>query len=163
MATQFSIPHVQGTSRTTTRKLPYSLIALVTIYCHGFILTNDGLIWDDWYWFDWLRNHNWAPMLEYTRAQGLPFTLWAFAPLAFFPDIVAAGMWASFLCLLLEGILLHELAVRLALLPRGEALCLTLIAQALPLFSAAQDFPVVGLIFFRMLFFVASLAGDCIN
>jgi hypothetical protein len=145
--------------------LPYSLIVLVTIYCHGFILTNDGLIWDGWYWFDWLENHNWPPMLEYTRAQGLPFTLWVFAPLAFFPDIVAAGMWASFLCLLLEGILLYELAVRLALLPRGEALCLTSVAQAMPLFSAAQDFPVFGLIFFRMLFYVAALLAtvstDC--
>ena len=66
-------------------------------------------------------------------------------------------------CLLLEGILLYELAVRLVLLPQGEALCLTLIAQALPRFSAAQNFPVIGLIFFRMRFFCRRLAGDCIN
>jgi hypothetical protein len=165
MTTEVLEPHGDGILRPTARMLPYSLIALVTIYCLGFILTNDGLIWDGWYWFDWLKNHNWPPMPECTHAQGLPFTLWVFAPLAFFPDVVAAGMWASFLCLLLEGILLYELAVRLALFPRGEALCLTLIAQAMPLFSAAQDFPVVGLIFFRMLFYVAALLAtvstDC--
>ena len=139
------------------RALAYSLIALVCVYCHGFILTNDGLIWDGWYWFHWLTHRNWAPMMEYTSAQGLPFTLWAFAPFAYVPDIVATGMWASFLCLLVEGILLYELATQLALLPRGEALALTLLAQAIPLFSAAQDFPVFGLIVFRMLFLIGAL------
>jgi hypothetical protein len=145
---EVSKPNSSSVLRPMSRTLPYSIITLVTIYCHGFILTNDGLIWDGWYWFDWLKNHNWPPMQEYTQAQGLPFTLWVFAPLA-----------------LIEGLLLYELAVRLVLLPRGEALCLTSIAQVMPLFSAAQDFPVFGLIFFRMLFYLSALLAtastDC--
>lgn len=147
-----------------SRALPYALIALVTFYCHGFILTNDGPIWDGWYWVDWLRNRNWAAMREYTSAQALPYTLWAFAPFAFVSEIIPVGMCASFLCLLADGILFYELARRLAGLPRHEALAVALLAQALPLFSAAQDMPVFGLIVFRTLFYggvlLATLAMD---
>jgi len=139
------------------RSMPYLLIALVCTFCHGFILTNDGPIWDGWYWANWLTNRNWPAMVEYTSAQGLPYTLWAFAPFAYVPNMIPAGMWASFLCLIIEGILVFELALRLAPLTRAEALSLSLLALALPLFSAAQDFPVFGLIVFRMLFLVAAL------
>jgi hypothetical protein len=139
------------------RALPWTLITLVTVYCHGFILTNDGVIWDGWYYREWLGHRNWAPMVEYTSAQGLPFSLWLFVPYAYLPSIVPLGMGFTFLCLLAEGFLVYELAVRLARLSRGEALCVTLLAQAMPLFSAAQDFPVIGLIFFRLLFYLGAL------
>jgi len=138
---------------------PYALIALVTLYCHWFILTNDGPIWDGWYWQYWLEFKRWEPMLEYTRAQGLPYTLWAFAPFAFVPHMIPAFMCASFLCLVAEGFLIFVLARKLAGLPLGEALSVTLLAQAIPMFSAAQDFPVFGLIVFRTLFFASVFAA----
>ena len=140
-----------------SRVLPYAAIAVVTLYCHWFILTNNEPIWDGWYWQYWLSHRRWEPMIEYTRAQGLPFTLWAFAPFAYVPHMIPVCLGASLLCLLADGILCYELARRLAGLPSGEALAISVLAQAMPLFSAAQDFPVFGLIVFRTLFLVAIL------
>jgi hypothetical protein len=137
--------------------LPYLLLFIVCIYCHGFVLTNDGPIWDGWYWNHWLKTRDWAPMLEYTGAQGLPTTLWLFGLFAFTPDVVVSGMIATFLCLFFESVLTYKLALKLTSLTRIEALSIAALAQALPLFNAAQDFPVIGLIFFRTLFLFATL------
>ena len=146
-----------GTRSRWNHAMPYLLIALVCAFCHGFILTNDGPIWDGWYWLSWLKTRNWVPMKEYTDAQGLPFTLWIFGPFAYAANIVGTGMWANFLCLLGENIVVYRLALKLAPVTRGEALAIALLAQAVPLFNASQDFPVLALTFYRMLFLLAAL------
>ncbi len=138
---------------------PVLVLALVAILCHGFILTNDGPIWDGWYWVHWLKTRDWAPMIEYTDAQGLPTTLWLFGLFAFTPDPVAAGMIANFLCLFAESLLVCKITLVFSKLTRWEAVGIGALSLAIPLFNAAQDFPVVGLVFFRLLFLVAALLG----
>ncbi len=141
------------------RLAPLAVLALVTLYCHWFILTNDSPIWDGWYWLEWLKTKNWAPMREYTSAQGLPFHYWLFAAYAYFPNIVVTGMWVNILCLFFESVVIYWLALRLAALPAGEALSVAILAQAIPVFSGAQDFPLIALIAFRLLFFLSMIAA----
>jgi formylglycine-generating enzyme required for sulfatase activity len=96
-------------------------------------------------------------MKEYTGAQGLPFHFWLFSAFAFTPNIVTTGMWANFLCLLFESFVIYRLALKLTPLTSTEALSIAALTQAIPLFNAAQDFPVIALLAFRLLFFVATL------
>ena len=96
-------------------------------------------------------------MLEYTSAQGLPTTLWLFGLFAFTPDVMHFGMAATFLCLFVESVVTYKLALKFSALTQTEALSIAALSLALPLFNAAQDFPVIGLIFFRMLFLIAAL------
>lgn len=145
--------------------VPYLVLAVVCLYCHGFILTNDGPVWDGWYWVNWLQNRNWAPMVEYTGAQGLKTTLWLFGLFAYLPDVIGCGMVASFLCLFVESVWVFRFACAATRLGWVESLCIAALSLAVPFFNAAQDFPVIGLLFFRMLFVGAALAAvrsvDC--
>jgi formylglycine-generating enzyme required for sulfatase activity len=148
---------VQGT--VFSDRLAYAVLALVCVYCHGFILTNDGPVWDGWYWVNWLQNRNWAPMVEYTRAQGLQTTLWLFGLFAYFPDVIGCGMFASVLCFFVESVLVYRFALAATRLNKVESLAISSLSLAVPFFNAAQDFPVIGLLFFRMLFVGAALCA----
>lgn len=135
----------------------YLVLAVVCLLCHGFILTNNGTIWDGWYWLEWLKHKNWAPIIEYTASQGLPFHRWMFGAFAFLPDIVGCGMFLNVLCLYLESVLTYRITLKISRFNPAEALAIAALSQALPFFNASQDFPVFGLIFFRLLFLFASL------
>jgi Sulfatase-modifying factor enzyme 1 len=141
------------------RVLPYVVLGLVCLAIHGFLLTNDGVMWDGWYFRSWLTHRNWGAFSEYALAQGMPFSLLALAPLALFPDVVVAGMVAIVLCLWLQGVVVYRLALKLAPLTRGEALALAVLFQACPVVSAAQDFPILTLLFYHTLFFAGGLAA----
>lgn len=132
------------------------LLAVVCLFSHGFLLTNNGPIWDGWYWLEWLKHKNWAPVLEYTGAQGLPIHRVVFGMFAFFPDIIVSGMFLNVLCLYLESLLAYFITLKISRLRKGEAFAIAALSLSLPFFNAAQDFPVFGLILFRLLFLLAS-------
>ena len=137
--------------------MPYSLIVAVAVLCHGFLLTNDGTIWDSWFVLSWLKERNWAAMSEFFGSVGVPLYAWLFWPFSAAPDIVAAFMWATFLCLILGSVLTYHLAIALGFLSRGEALAVVLLAEAMPLFLAAQDFIMFFFIFTHVLFLGGAL------
>jgi hypothetical protein len=137
--------------------IPYALISLATIFIQGFILTNDGTLTDSWWLFNFLKTRNWASLHDTFNAVGMPLAAWFFRPFAFSPDIVLGLMWAEFFCLVANGLLTYHLALRLGRLTQGESLCLALLAQAMPLYSAAQEFILAQFVFELMLFMTASL------
>lgn len=140
------------------RSAPYLALLAVAIFCHGFLLTNDGLIWDSWFVRLWLKEKNWAAMAEFFGSVGIPLYAALYWPFAFVPDIVSAFMWATFLCLLASGILTYRIALALNLLGPGEALAVAALSVAMPLFLAAQDFIMFFFIFTHTLFLGAALS-----
>jgi formylglycine-generating enzyme required for sulfatase activity len=139
------------------RLVPYALIGAVTLFCHGLILTNDGTIWDSWYVLNFLQTRNWFTMHDFFSSVGMPLYDWLYRPFALAPDIVAAFMLATFLCLLANGVLIYRIALEAGRLTRDEALALALLAQAMPLFSAAQDFIMFFFVLTHTLFLAAAL------
>lgn len=148
---------LEQTTRDRGRHLPYFLIAVLALFCHGFILTNDGTIWDSWYVLNFLETRNWTTMNEFFNSVGMPLYAWLYRQFAFLPNIVSGFMVATFLCLLGCGILIYHLSLNLGRLTRSESLALALLAQAMPLFSAAQDFIMFFFIFTYTLFLASAL------
>ena len=35
--------------------MPYMVMALVCLGVHGILVTNDGVVWDGWYFYTWLK------------------------------------------------------------------------------------------------------------
>ena len=68
---------------------------LVGLYCHGFLLTNDGVHWDGWYLRVWLRTGNWGVNHEFFSAVGMPLFAYVNWSFAWLPDPVAGMMLAT--------------------------------------------------------------------
>lgn len=120
--------------------LPYALLGLVCLLCHGVLLLNDGPIWDGWYVVEWLTSARWRVLLDFFDSVGMPLFGSAYRLYPTNPGVISHVMLATFLCLLANSILVYHLAIRLTLLPRGESLCLAALSQAIPVFNAAQEF-----------------------
>jgi hypothetical protein len=147
-------PH--GRPRRLDRLFPCLAIGLACLYCHGFLLTNDGLYWDGWYVFDWVKTRNWTMLHHFYDSLGLPFFELIYRIFAFAPALIATFMWATVLCFFASGMLTFHLALKLVHLTRGEALALALLTVVLPYFTAAQDFIMFPFIFTHTLFLFAA-------
>lgn len=133
------------------------LLVLAGLLWHGLLLTNDGTIWDSWYVQNWLVEKNWRALNDFFGSVGMPIYGWLYAPFAFSPDIVTAFMIATVACLLAQAVMTYFLAINLGGLNSREAFCLALIAQAMPIFTAAQDYIMFFFVFMHALFLLASL------
>jgi len=133
------------------------ILILSGIIWHGYLLTNDGTIWDSWFVQSWLVNKNWPALNEFFGSVGMPVYAWLYAPFAFAPDIVFAFMVATVGCLLAQTILIYFLAIRLGGLNSQESFCIALLAQATPVFTAGQDFIMFFFVFMNTLFLLAAL------
>ena len=140
--------------------LSYIVLFITTLLWHGVLLTNDGTIWDSWYVLNWLQNKNWAALHEFFDSVGMPIYGWLYRPFAFAPEIVFAFMVATFLCLFAQSVLTYVLGKNLAGMNSKEALCLALIAQAMPVFTAGQDFIMFFFVFMHAVFLLASLLAS---
>ena len=140
--------------------IPYTILFITTFLWHGLLLTNDGTIWDSWYVLHWLQNKNWPVLHEFFGSVGMPIYGWLYRPFAYAPDIVAAFMVATFLCLFAQSALTYSLGKNLAGMNSKEALCLALLAQAMPVFTAGQDFIMFFFVFMHTLFLIAALLAS---
>lgn len=132
------------------------LLLLTCLAWHGFILTNDGTIWDSWYVKNWLQNKNWLALNEFFGSVGMPIYGWLYSLFAYAPHIVEAFMFATVASMAVTGILTYLLARKIADLNASEAFCLTLLAQAIPVFTAGQDFIMFFFVFMHALFLGAA-------
>lgn len=140
--------------------IPFVVLTVLCFCWHGLLLTNDGTLWDSWYVNYWLRDRNWRAVTEFFGSVGMPVYGWLYIPFAWAPDIVGAFMVATFACLLAQAFLTYRLAVELGGLNEWEALCVAVLAEALPFFSAAQDFIMFFFIFMHTLFLCAACLGS---
>jgi len=129
----------------------------VAAFCHAFMLTNDGRIWDSWFVVAWLKAKEWPAINEFFSSVGLPLYAVIYWPFAYVGNIVGAFMWATFLCLLASGILTYRLGIGLGFLGNGEALAVAAFSVAMPLFLAAQDCIMFFFIFTHTVFLAAAL------
>lgn len=120
--------------------LPIATILAVSLFSHGFLLTNDGRIWDSWFVFRWLKAGSWPAISEFFGSVGIPLYALLYWPFRYMGDIVGAFMWATFLCFVVASLLIYRLARLLAGLTTGEAIAIGALTVAMPLFLAAQDF-----------------------
>lgn len=135
---------------------PYLAIGLLCLLCHGLLLTNDGLYWDGWYVFDWVKSRNWTMLHQFYDSIGLQFFGWIYRVFAFAPHLLGTFMWATIFCFFVGGVLTYHLALILARLTRGEALAIALFTVAIPFFTAAQDFIMFCFIFTHALFLLSA-------
>jgi hypothetical protein len=142
--------------RRLERLFPFAALGLLCLYCHGLLLTNDGLYWDGWYVFDWVKNRNWPVLHLFYDSLGLPFFELIYRVFACAPTLIAAFMWATVLSFFASGVLTYRLGIELASLTRAEALAVALLSVGIPLFTAAQDFIMFPFIFTHSLFLFAA-------
>lgn len=156
---------VGGAPSEPVKHLPAVLMLVFAgLMWHGFLLTNDGLIWDSWYVYSWLANKNWGTLSEFFGSVGMPIYGWIYAPFAFAPDIVFAFMFATVFCLILQSLLIYRLGIRLGCLDPKEAFSLAILAQAMPVFTAGQDFIMFFFVLMLTLFLAAAwLAARCLE
>lgn len=150
----------RGISVNLKLLIPYIIFFITTLLWHGLLLTNDGTIWDSWYVLHWLQNKNWPVLHEFFGSVGMPIYGWLYRPFAFAPDIVEAFMLATFLCLFLQAALTYALGKHLAGINAKEAFCLALLAQAMPIFTAGQDFIMFFFVFMHTAFMLAALLAS---
>ncbi len=142
----------------------YGILFMATLLCHGFILSNEGTIWDSWYVLNWLEERKWRTLHDFFDSVGVPLYGWLYRPFAYLGDIVSALMWTSFALLYLNSLLTYHLTVRLTEVSRQEAGMITLLAIALPTFSAVQDLVMFFFLFTIALFLAAGvLAEKCLR
>jgi hypothetical protein len=139
---------------------PYIILFITTLLWHGLLLTNDGTIWDSWYVLHWLQNKNWPVLHEFFGSVGMPIYGWLYQPFAYAPDIVAAFMLVTFLCLFAQSALTYALGKNLVGMRAEEALCLALLTQAMPVFTAGQDFIMFFFVFMHTAFMLAALLAS---
>lgn len=137
------------------------ILVLGGLLCHGIILTNDGTIWDSWYVKNWLQSKNWGAITEFFGSVGMPVYGWLYAPFAYAPNIVETFMFATISCMVVSWIFTYLLALKLANLSSMEALCLALLAQSVPVFTAGQDFIMFFFVFMHALFLFAAYMATC--
>ena len=141
--------------------VPICILVLGGLLCHGIILTNDGTIWDSWYVKNWLQNKNWGAITEFFGSVGVPVYGWLYALFAYAPNIVETFMFATISCMVFSWIFTYLLALKLANLSSMEALCLALLAQSVPVFTAGQDLVVFFFVFMHALFLFAAYMATC--
>jgi hypothetical protein len=145
-----------SSSRGFERALPYISLALLCLFCHGILLTNDGLIWDGWYAFDWVKSHNWTQLHHFFDSIGIPLFGWLYRVFAFAPALISTFMWSTVICFFVAGAMTYKLGLK-AGLTGGEALAIAALTEAMPLFTAAQEFIMFPFIFTHALLLVAVL------
>jgi hypothetical protein len=148
-------PPVHGESRRGI--LPYVVLATVALFCQGLLLVNRSTTWDSWYVLEWLKTKSFAPMHDFFGSVGIPSFGLLYQAFAFFTDVPAAFMSATFACFFAGSVLTYHLILKLANVSRGEALAIAAIAQAVPVFNAAQDFIMFFFIFMHTLFLASAL------
>jgi hypothetical protein len=136
---------------------PHLALVLVALFAHWVLLTSEAAIWDSWYLLAWIREKNFPPMDEFFGAVGMPLYGWVYRPFSACSNPAAALMMASFACLAASGNLGYSLLRRLGNLTQGEALMISLIAVALPVFNAAQDAIMFFFLLTQVLFLGAAL------
>ena len=150
-------------SSSQTRIRHCLLICVGALLCHGLLLTNDGPIWDGWYVLSWVETKNWAPLHEFFGAVGIPQYGWMYRAFSAAPEVVPCVMIASFSCLLGVHVLAYNIAIDMARINRSEAVSISLLSLAMPVFTAAQDLVMCFFLLTELLFFLGiafSLAAE---
>jgi hypothetical protein len=133
------------------------LICLVTILFQGLLLTNDGTNWDSWYVISLTKSRHWATIKDYFNSAGVASYLYFFKAMGTFNNPISAFMCGTFTCALANNILIYIASIRLTTISKSEALCITLLATAIPVYNAAQDLVMLPFALGFTLFLVASI------
>jgi hypothetical protein len=113
------------------RLLPYSVIIGFALACHGMLLLNDGTYWDDWVLLAQLDGGTWADQYRWNSEMGLPILAYLFWGLKL-AGILGFHRVLAFSLIFISGILVYEIARRLARPGQGAALLIALFAVAYP-------------------------------
>lgn len=152
-------PGLPAPAPAHARRWHWLLVLACGLFCHGVLLTNDGVYWDGWFLRAWLVSGNWAVNHEFFSTVGMPlyaYVNWAFSWL---PDPVPGMMAATVACLVGSGLLTYEISWRSRWLTQEEALAVALLGMAFPVFLAAQDIIMLFFIFTHTLFLASVLAA----
>lgn len=107
------------------------LLLLVSV-AHGLLLLNTGLYWDDYMLVDWLKEGDWARLLETGRTMGnLGYTL-MYWPFHFLGDPTWAMKLVVFICLCLTACFIYLAAFETGLLDRREAFFVAAVSVIYP-------------------------------
>lgn len=152
--------HLQASHKTEGGSLrPVSLLLLGGLFCHGILLTNDGVTWDGWYVRAWLIEKYWREMYDFFASTGLPAYAWLNHLFAYAGDITGAFMVVTVACLIIQPPCIYALARRMAGMSSGESFCLALLSAAMPLFTAAQELVMLYFVITQAFFMVACVAA----
>lgn len=142
-----------------TKKLnalqPYFWLLLVTITCHGLLLFNGGIYWDDWLSLGYLKSGDWQSLSEQTSEMGLPllgYFQWSLKLL----NIYAYYKIIAFLLIYISAVLIYQTSLNLRILTGMESLLLAIIFIAFPAYQVTVLFCTLNYLFCLFLFYLAA-------
>ena len=133
---------------------PYVWLLSITIACHGLLLFNDGIYWDDWLTLGYLKNGDWQSLSEQTSEMGLPllgYFQWSLKLL----NIYAHYKVIAFLLIYTAAVLIYKTSINLCVLTGMESLLLAIIFIAFPAYQVSVLFCTLNYLFCLTLFYLA--------
>lgn len=117
---------------TKRSSLNYFLIALVVLLCHGLLLLNDGLYYDDIHLYDMLKNRDWETLYTALSMYGndyIAFYDWFFS---FLPHMVFAFKLMTFVNILFSAFLTYRICVKSGFLGSAESMFVAVLSAVYP-------------------------------
>ncbi len=86
------------------------LLTFFAFLAHGLALINDGIYYDGWLFFTYLREQRWDMLSDFYSKNGLPQAALPWMALSLFADFNAAHKWIAWLSLLVAAALVLLIA-----------------------------------------------------
>jgi len=142
-----------------TKKLtalqPYFGLLLTLMACHGLLLMNDGIYWDDWLSIGYLKNGDWQSLSEQTSEMGLPllgYFQWTLKLL----NIYTHYKIIAFLLIYISSVLIYKTSLNLRILTATESFLIAVIFIAFPAYQVTVLFCTLNYLFCLSLFYLAA-------
>ncbi len=133
----------------------YVLIGLCGFLVHGLLLFNDGIYWDGWMLYSYVKESNWGALYSMFIEVGKPMTIFVYYMLAQLPSDVFVYKLIGFTSILLSGFLVYMICCQLRFLRRKDSLFIALLSLSYPAFQVSIYRGTAVSLFYYCLFFLA--------
>jgi hypothetical protein len=157
MNTSAGIPWAESLGRVTRRAVraltrPVVMIALCALAVHGLLLLNDGVYWDGWLIYTWLKGGDRAALQAWASESGVPWLAYLHAAMGRLPDVVAGYKAVAFALTLASALLVYRICRESGFLGRFESVAVALLSLCYPAFQARVELILLPYLLFYALF-----------
>jgi len=109
-----------------------ALLFLITLFCHGLLLINDGMYWDGWIVNGWQKKKQWEIMKRLYSEVGMPILYFQHKFFSFLPKAKYFYNLLAFLSLFISSAIIFIIGVKFVALPTSVAFIIALLMVCYP-------------------------------
>jgi len=143
---------------SSLRKIAWRHYAIITGFCllvHGLLLLNDGIYWDGWLIYTFLKFGHFDRLYSWFSQSGALPIYYVHRFMGLLPGMVFCYKLAAFLLILASTLLIYRIGVRTAWVDRRESLLIALIALCYPAFQVSVELVVLPFLLTYAMFLAA--------